>query len=129
MNFCNMLSRYVGDVQQLQQQVADHALALTRMESNLKLEMETVVSAMSDGLQQQAELRARASEDTLADIQTVWERCKDALAKTEAEVSHSSDYLQSMLRAQIQELEKELGKLDKKAIRSRFWQGQGRAVQ
>ncbi len=83
--------------------MAEHALALTRVESSLKLEMQTVVSAMSDGLQQQAELRARASEDTLADIQMVWERCKDALAKTEAEVSHSSDYLQSMLRAQIQE--------------------------
>lgn len=83
--------------------MADNAQALSRLESTLRLEIETVVSAMSEGLQQQADLRARASEDTLADIQTVWERCKDALAKTESEVSHSSDYLQGLLRSQIQE--------------------------
>jgi uncharacterized protein YdcH (DUF465 family) len=94
---------YLGDVQLLQTQVADHTTALARVESSLRLEIETVVSAMSEGLQQQADLRSRAAEDTLADIQTVWERCKDALAKTEAEVAHSSEYLQSVLRAQIQD--------------------------
>jgi hypothetical protein len=94
---------YVGDVQQLQTQVAEQAQALARVESSLRVEIETVVSAMSEGLQQQADLRSRSAEDTLADIQTVWERCKDALAKTEAEAAHSSEYLQSVLRAQIQE--------------------------
>jgi hypothetical protein len=33
----------------------------------------------------------------------VWERCNDALAKTEAEVKHNNEYLQGLLRAQIQE--------------------------
>ncbi len=94
---------YVGDVQQLQTQVAEHAQALTRCEQSLRLEISTVVSAMRDGLQQQADLRSRSAEDTLADIQMVWERCRDALAKTESEVSHSSEYLQSVLRAQIQD--------------------------
>jgi hypothetical protein len=94
---------YVGDVQQLQTLAAEHAQALARVEQSLRLEISTVVSAMSDGLQQQADLRSRASEDTLADIQMVWERCKDALAKTESEISHSSEYLQSVLRAQIQD--------------------------
>ncbi len=94
---------YVGDVQLLQSQVADHAAALARVESSLKLEIETVVSAMTEGLQQQADLRSRAAEDTLADIQTVWERCREALSKTEAETAHSSEYLQGLLRSQIQE--------------------------
>jgi hypothetical protein len=94
---------YVGDVQQLQALAAEHAQALARVEQSLRLEISTVVSAMSEGLQQQADLRSRAAEDTLADIQMVWERCKDALAKTESEMSQSSEYLQSVLRAQIQD--------------------------
>jgi hypothetical protein len=94
---------YLVDVQQLQAQVAAHAHTLSRVESSVRLEIETVVSAMSEGLQQQADLRSRAAEDTLADIQTVWDRCRDALSKTEAEVAHNSDYLQSVLRSQIQE--------------------------
>lgn len=94
---------YVGDVQLLQSQVAECSSNLARVESSLRQEIGAVVSAMSEGLQQQADLRSRAAEDTLADIQTVWERCKEIVAKTEAEVSHNSQYLQSILRAQIQE--------------------------
>ena len=76
---------------QLQAVAAEHAQALARVEHSLRLEISTVVSAMSDGLQQQADLRSRAADDTLADIQMVWERCKDALAKTESEMAHSSE--------------------------------------
>ena len=78
-------------MQQLQALAAEHAQALARVEHSLRLEISTVVSAMSDGLQQQADLRSRAADDTLADIQMVWERCKDALAKTESEMSRSSE--------------------------------------
>ena len=60
----------------------------------LKDELASVVSGVREVVASQGDMRAVQAEETISDLQGLWEKTKDAIKMHEAEMADQSTYLQ-----------------------------------